>query len=128
MKIENSSEKMLQLQSLSDFLKSNPTEQGCINYFESLRWKGSIISPFDPTSKVWECKNNRYMCKNAGKYFNVKTGTIFENSKISLRDWFLSLYLFSSKKGISSCQLAKYINSTQKTAWFILHHLQDVCD
>jgi hypothetical protein len=32
------------------------------------------------------------------------------------------LYLFSSnKKGVSSCQLAKHIGITQKSAWFLLH-------
>jgi len=35
------------------------------------------------------------------------------------------LCIFSShKKGISSYQLAKFINITQKSAWFILHRLR----
>ena len=57
-----------------------------------------------------------------GKYFNVRTGTIFDNTKIPLQKWFLALYVFSShKKGISSHQLAKDISVTQKSAWFLLH-------
>src|SRR3712207_9469837 len=65
-------------------------------------------SPFDATSKVYKCAHNRYKCKNTGKYFNVKVGTIFEDTKIPLQKWFMALYIFSSqKKGISSHQLAK---------------------
>jgi len=47
----------------------------------------------------------------------VKTGTTFANTKLKLRDWFIATYLFTShKKGISSCQLAKDLNITQKSA------------
>jgi hypothetical protein len=35
----------------------------------------------------------------------------------------LALSLFASER-ISSCQLAKYIKVTQKTAWFIEHRLR----
>ncbi|MCE8164137.1 MAG: IS1595 family transposase [Candidatus Moeniiplasma glomeromycotorum] len=119
----------LNLESLFDFLKSNPSEQDCINYFEEKRWKGKVISPFNPKSKVYKCKNNRYKCKNTGKYFTAKTGTIFRNSNISLQKWFLSLYILSNyKRGFSSCQLAKEIKTTQKTAWFVLHRLRDIFD
>ena len=50
---------------------------------------------------------------------------MFENTKLSLKKWFLALYIFaSSKKGISSYQLAKYINVTSKTALFLLKRLR----
>lgn len=104
---------------------SHRSEQDCIKAFEKIRWKDKPISPFDPTSKVYKCKGNRYRCRNTGKYFNVKTGSIFENTKLSLKKWFLALYVFaSSKKGVSSHQLAKYVRITQKTAWFLDHRLR----
>jgi transposase-like protein len=102
-----------------------PTEQACINYFEKKRWKEKVISPFDAASKVYKCANNRYRCKSTGKYFSVRTGTVFENSKLPLQKWFVAFYLLSSnKKGISSRQLVKYISITQKSAWFVLHRLR----
>jgi len=111
--------------SIFDLLKAFPDEQSCINHLEALRWNGNIISPFDETSKVYKCAGNKYKCKNTGKYFNVKTGTIFEDTKIPLQKWFMALYVFSShKKGISSHQLAKDITVTQKSAWFMLHRLR----
>jgi transposase-like protein len=111
--------------SIHDFLAVFPDEQACINHLEQIRWGGNIISPFDETSKVYKCAGNKFKCKNTGKYFNAKTGTIFESTNIKLMKWFLALYVFSShKKGISSYQLAKDIDVTQKSAWFMLHRLR----
>lgn len=112
-----------------DLLKAFPDEQTCINHLEALRWNGKVISPFDPTSQVYKCKGNKYRCRNTNKYFNVKTRTIFEDTKIPLQKWFMALYVFSShKKGISSHQLAKDIGVTQKSAWFLLHRLRYAFD
>lgn len=115
--------------SVIDLVKAFPTETSCLEYLELFRWNGVVVSPFDESSKVYKCTNNRYKCKNSGKYFNVKTGTIFEDTKIPMIKWFMALYIFSShKKGISSHQLAKDIDVTQKTAWFILHRLRYAFD
>ena len=118
-----------EFKSIFDLLKAFPTEQDCINHLEKLQWNGNPVSPFDPASKVYKCAGNKYKCKNTGKYFNVRTGSIFDNTKIPLQKWFLALYVFSShKKGISSHQLAKDISVTQKTAWFLLHRLRYAFD
>ena len=94
----------LNFSNLFNFLGSNPSEQDCIGYLERVIWKGkSPVSPYDSNSKVYKCANNQYLCKNTGKYFNVKTRTIFENSKIPLRKWFYVVYNFViCKQGISS--------------------------
>jgi hypothetical protein len=56
------------------------------DYLEKVLWKGKMpTSPFDPTSIVYKCANNQYRCKNTGNYFNVKSTTIFRNSKIPLK-------------------------------------------
>ncbi|NDW18101.1 IS1595 family transposase [Dysgonomonas sp. 216] len=112
--------------SIIELLERFPTEQSCIDYLEEIRWKGNIVSPFDPTSKVYKCKNNRYRCKNTGKYFNVKTNTMYDNTKISLKKWFVAMYYVTDhKKGISSYQLANFINVSQKTAWFMAHRIRN---
>lgn len=110
-----------------ELLEAFPDEQSCIDHLESLRWvNGDIISPFESSSKVYKCANNRYRCKETGKYFNVKTNTLFDNTKVKLQKWFLAIWLVTShKKGISSVQLAKDIGVTQKTAWFMLHRIRN---
>jgi transposase-like protein len=112
--------------SIIELLQVFSTEQACINHLEALRWNGNIISPFDPTSTVYKCKDNKYRCRNTGKYFNVKTATLFDNTKVKLQKWFLAIWLVTShKKGISSLQLAKDIDVTQKTAWFMLQRIRN---
>lgn len=115
--------------SILELLRAFPNEQSCIDHLEYLRWNGNVISPFDPTSKVYKCKDNKYRCLNTKKYFNVRTGTIFEGTKIPLQQWFLSIYLFTvGSKGISSYTLAKELNITQKTSWFLLSRIRYAMD
>lgn len=112
--------------SIFELIKAFPDEQSCINHLEELRWNGNIISPFDATSKVYKCKGNKYRCKNTGKYFNVRTGTLFDNTKVPLRKWFMAIFIVTShKKGISSLQLSRDIDVTQKTAWFMLQRIRN---
>ena len=115
-----------EIKSVLELIKAFPDEQTCINHLEILRWNGYVISPFDETSKVYKCKGNKYQCKNTGKYFNVKTNTLFDNTKVGLQKWFLAIWICTSyKKGISSVQLAKEIDVTQKTAWFLLQRIRN---
>ena len=111
--------------SILDLIKAFPDQQSCIDHLEQLRWNGNVVSPFDSESKVYNCKGNKYKCKNTGKYFNVKTNTIFDNTKIELQKWFLGIWLVTShKKGISSLQLGRDLNITQKSAWFMLSRIR----
>jgi transposase-like protein len=115
-----------EVKSILDLVQAFPTEQSCIDHLEQLRWNGDVVSPFDSTSKVYKCKNNRYKCKNTGKYFNVKTDTIFDNTKMELRKWFIAIWLVTShKKGISSMQLGRDLDITQKSAWFMLQRIRN---
>lgn len=111
--------------SILGIIKAFPTEEKCIEHLEALRWNGNPVSPFDPESKVYKCKGNKYKCKNTGKYFNVRTGTMFDNTKVELQKWFIAMWLITShKKGISSLQLSRDLDVTQKTAWFMNHRIR----
>ncbi len=113
--------------SIIDLLKSFPDEQTCIDHLEKIRWNSNPVSPFDISSKVYDCKGNKYKCKNTGKYFNVRTSTLFDNTKVPLQKWFLAVWLVTShKKGISSTQLHRDIDVTQKTAWFMLRRFNSL--
>lgn len=115
----------IDFKSAVEVLKAFPNEATCLAHLEKLRWNGTVISPFDPLSKVYVCKNNRYRCSTSGKYFNAKTGTLFYNSKIELQKWFLAIWIVTSnKKGISSVELSADLNITQKTAWYMLQRIK----
>jgi len=114
-----------EFKSVIDLVTKFDTEQKCIDYLTNLRWVDGIVSPFDPTSSVYVCKGNKYKCRNTNKYFNVRTGTMFDDTKLPLQKWFMAIYLMAShKKGISSYQLARDLGITQKSAWFMLHRIR----
>ena len=110
--------------SLMDLMCYFSNEEKCIEYLERVRWNGNVVSPFDPTSKVHKCTKG-YWCEKTNRTFNVKTRTIFENTKIPLRKWFIAIWIITShKKGISSVQLSKDIDVSQKTSWFMLQRIR----
>lgn len=116
----------IEFKSIRELIKAFPDEQTCINHLEQLRWNGNVVSPFDATSKVYKCAGNKYKCKNTGKYFNVRTATLFDNTKIELQTWFVAIFLLTGhKKGISSLQLGRDLNVTQKTAWFMAQRIRN---
>lgn len=113
-----------EVKSVLDLIQAFPTEQSCIEHLELIRWNGNVVSPFDATSKVYKTKAG-YQCKNTGKNFNVKTNTIFDNTKLPLVKWFLAIWIATShKKGISSLQLGRDLDITQKSAWFMLQRIR----
>jgi transposase-like protein len=67
-----------------------------------------------------------YKCYACRKPFTVKVGTIFEASHIKLHIWLQAMFLLcSSKKGISSNQLARTLGITLKSAWFLSHRIRE---
>lgn len=111
--------------SLMELLEAFPTDESCIVYLENILWHDRVISPFDKKSQVYDLGNHRYMCKNTQKIFHVKIGTIFQGTRVPMRKWFIAIWLVTShKKGISSLQLSRDIQVTQKTAWYMLQKIR----
>jgi len=66
-----------------------------------------------------------YWCRDCRKMFSVRTGTILEESRISLRKWLLVIYLINTNlKGVSSHKLGRDIGVTQKTVWYLGHRIR----
>lgn len=105
-------------------------EKVCREHLENLRWNGKPVCPYCGHEKVYRIEDGkRYKCasKECYKKFSVTVGTIFENTKISLKIWFVAIYLACNhKKGISSLQLHRDLGITQKTAWFVLQRIREM--
>lgn len=114
------------LTELYDFFK---TEDICKAYYEEKRWGGNPACPHCGNAGKIYRTNRGFKCgeKLCAKKFTVISGTIFENTKIGLRTWFAAMYLIStSKKGVSSLQLAEQLGITQKTGWFVNHRIREM--
>ena len=102
------------------------TEDKCKAAIAQQRWgDDNAVCPYCGSTHTHLCSDGRYICKGCQRKFSVTVGTIFENTKVSLRRWFLAMYkVASTKKGVSSHQLARDLEVTQKTAWFMLHKIR----
>ena len=118
-------------------------EAAAFEHVEKLLWADGTVCPHcgvidnaykltgvrsKPSKKNPEGKERHglYKCKDCGKQFTVRKGTIFEESHIGLHLWLQAIHLMiSSKKGISSHQLARTLEVTQKTAWFLAHRIRE---
>ena len=101
----------------------------CIEYLVSKRWPDGVtcpicgserVSAFNPKRRTWKCSTH-----HSKREFSVKVGTIFEDSPISLDKWLTAIWMITNcKNGISSYEVARDLNVTQKTAWFMLHRIR----
>jgi transposase-like protein len=103
--------------------------KNCNEFLASLRWTDA--KPRCPQCGsdhvIYLEKQNRYKCygKHPRAQFSLKVGTIFEDSPISLDKWLVAMWLVvNCKNGISSCEIAKDLGVSQKSAWFMDHRIR----
>ncbi len=117
--------------SLLQLFKAFPDEESARVYFEGQRWPDGPACPACGEAKrIWSNPKRAgfYRCNADLLVFTVRTGTIFERSKVPLNKWLYAMYLLvTARKGISSVQLHAEIGVTQKTAWFMLQRLREAC-
>lgn len=98
------------------------------DYFVALRWPNGIACPRMGcgSADISAIKNrNAWRCRDCKRHFSVKVNTVFEDSPIGFDKWLPAMWLLSANRnGISSCELARGLGVTQKTAWFMLHRLR----
>src|SRR5271155_1322256 len=118
-------------------MKAPHTLQQAIVYFSdperafryalNLRWPDGVVScprcgsernSFIKTRRIWFC----FGCK---KQFTLNVGTIFEDSPLGLDKWMCAFWMLCNcKNGVSSCEVARAIGITQKSAWFMMHRIR----
>ena len=106
-----------------------PDQESARAYFEARRWPDGATCPAcGEAERIGTRKGGYYRCNACLLDFTVRTGTIFERSKVPLHKWLYAMYLLvTARKGISSVQLHAQIGVTQKTAWFMLQRLREAC-
>lgn len=122
-------EKEKQYISLFQFLKLFPNEKEATRFYESARWPKGVRCPHcDKKETVQIVKSGKpqpYHCKECRKFFSVRVGTVMEASPIPLQKWLMATYLMTvARKSISSCQLARELQLSQKSAWFLLSRIR----
>src|ERR1035441_2555509 len=101
----------------------------CRETLAAVRWPDGIRCPHCGGKEIWTINSKTrgiiWRCKACLKQFTVKVGTLFEDSPLGLDKWLPAYWLeVSSKKDVSSYQLARALKVTQRTAWFMLYRIR----
>jgi transposase-like protein len=119
---------MMKPQTLQKAIIHFANAENCLAYMAAHRWPHGVECPtcgrkdvsYLANQKKWQCKS-----AHAKRQFTAKVGTIFEDSPLSLQTWLPAVWLISTaKNGVSSCEIARSLGVTQKTAWFMLHRIR----
>src|ERR1700731_4351161 len=73
-----------------------------------------------------ETEKQLFYCKACDYQFSVTSGTVFNDTHLSLFKWFAAtLLLCEAKKGISACQIQRTLGiGSYKTAWYLCHRIR----
>jgi len=97
-------------------------------FFVGMRWPQGVCCPRCGSTAVRYMPNyRRFQCSSNhdGRQFTVKTGTVMEDSPLGLDKWAAALWLeVNAKNSISSYEIHRALDITQKSAWFMLHRIR----
>ena len=105
---------------------SNP--DNCTQYLAVRRWPNGVSCPgcgsdrvsYNAARRTWKCSTH-----HSKREFSIKVGTIFADSAIGLDKWLTAMWMLTNcKNGISSCEIGRALQVTQKTAWFMAHRIR----
>ena len=114
-------------------------EAHAVEFLEKQRWGNTPCCPRCGSTNVYQMTdsqtgerqaNYRWLCRDCKKakhkhQYTVRTGTVFEDSRIELRHWCFSFWRAStSKKGISALEIHRQTGISYKSALFMLHRIR----
>jgi transposase-like protein len=102
------------------------SEDKCREVLAEIRWPDGTKCPRCQGERhAFDSKRWVYDCQSCGYQFSVLAGTIFHDSKLPLRKWFLAVLLMvEAKKGVSANQLKRTLGISYKTAWYLCHRIR----
>lgn len=117
---------------------SEDLEALCAQRLRGARWPEQVNCPHCHSEEVTDIRQymdvfQRYLCLGCGRTFNDKTGTIFENSKVSLSAWAEVAYLLTADEpvtaiaenvGVSYPTALRMVRELRKSS--LLHTLEEV--
>lgn len=112
---------------LLELIERFDSDDKCRLTLEKLRWPNGVRCIRCDAEKIFRAdKRRQFECGACGYHFSVTAGTIFHDSHLPLRKWFIAIYLIcESKKGVSALQLKRTLGVAYKTAWYLCHRIRE---
>jgi len=111
--------------SLMTFLERYGTEEQCRETLLKARWPhGFRCQACGHASHCHLKRRDVYQCNRCKRQVSLTSGTLFAETKLPLRTWFLAIYLLTQhKNGISALALRRQLGVSYNTAWLLKHKL-----
>ena len=102
------------------------SEGACRAYLFQVRWPEGFRCPRCGGGKAWPFRSVRLECSDCGHQTSVTAGTIFQDTRKPLVQWFRAMWWVTSQKnGASALGLQRVLGlGSYKTAWTWLHKLR----
>lgn len=106
-----------------------PDEEECVKTLRELRWgtDGIVRCVRCNSSNVIrdgiDGLYQKYWCKDCDSYFNDRSGTIFQDTKVPLRKWFLMAFLMQYK--ISILEVSKTVGVAYRNAYYMAKKIRE---
>lgn len=109
-----------------EFIKRFLTEEQCEEYLYNLRWKNGFVCPKCNNNRCWKTKRLLYACTTCGHQTSITAGTIFQDTRKPLRNWFTAIWWVTTQKyGASAEGLQQVLGlKSYETAWAWLHKIR----
>lgn len=115
--------------SISQFNSVYPDDNACLHKIFAIGYNHVKECPkCNRTPNFSKVKNRRsYQCLSCGHQIYPTVGTIFERSSISLKSWFLIMYLHTTtRNGISAKEIERLIEVSYPTALRMAHRIKSI--
>ena len=92
----------------------------CLKFMEKLRCGKTVKCPYCDSKRIIKAKHEqgRYKCYNCTRSFSPLIGTIYQDTKLPLSDWFLiATLVLNAKMGISAKQISRQTGISLKSSW-----------
>ena len=112
-----------------DFVEKFKDEKACKEYFRDLRMKEGVVCKHCGSKKhYWLASKWQFQCSSCSFRTTLKSGTVMENSNLSVRKWFLiMLFMTSTKKGMSACEIKRQMeHSRYSIVLSVMHRIRDL--
>jgi len=111
----------------NEFIKQFSTEEQCRDYLYEIRWPNGFVCPkCNEMSKSCLKRRNVYECYSCRHEASVIAGTVFQDTRKPLREWFIAIWWMTTQKnGASASGLQQVLGlKSYQTAWTWLHKIR----
>lgn len=110
-------------------------ERRAVEFLEEHRWGDDPACPRCGSVDVYQMqdretgdrnKDLRWRCRDCKRMYTVRTGTVFEETRLPLKVWCFAFWkACASKKGVSAKQIERECEISYKSALFLMHRIRE---